>query len=371
MVLASRDASHDDDDQMSAHPILFIPGPVEVDDELRALMSAPLIGHRSQPAKDGFIRVCDGLKRLYRTEQHAFFENAAATALMEAGLRNLVRRRSLHVTCGAFSERWAKIATACGREPFVVEKAWGEAVTPDDVLQALAQAGPGIEAVCLTHCETSTGVLNPVGSIAAALRAAHPELLILVDAVTSVGGAALDFDGDGFDLAFAGTQKCLALPPGLVTFALSERAVARAATVDGRGFLIDFAAAPQRFAAGETPATPCVPLVFALERQLQRIADEGLEARWARHLALRDRTLAWGEAHGFRPFVAEGFRSPTVTTLCGEPSRIDAVVAAARAAGFVLGKGYGKLKDSTFRVGHMGDHSVARLEALLDAIRAA
>lgn len=350
------------------HPILFIPGPVEVDLELLEMMSMPLIGHRSQPAKDCFVNICEGLKQLYLTEQHAFFENAPATALMEAGIRNLVRRRTLHVTCGAFSERWGKIAAACGREPTIVQKAWGEAVTPADLERALDAAGEPFEAVCLTHSETSTGVLNPLAELAAVVRDKSPDTLILVDVVTSVGGAEVRFDDWGLDLAFAGTQKCLALPPGLVTYAVSERAVARAATIEGRGFLLDFAASPERFAKGETPATPCVPLAFALERQLERIEKEGLESRWARHLEMRDLTIAWGEEHGFPPFVAPAFRAPTVSTLTGDPERIDRVVTVAKAAGFTVGKGYGKLKQDTFRVGHMGDHPVERVQELLDVI---
>jgi aspartate aminotransferase-like enzyme len=355
----------------SPHPILFIPGPVEVDAELREIMAMPLIGHRQQAAKDCFVAVCERLRRLYLTAQHAFFENAPATALMEAGLRNLVRRRTLHVTCGAFSERWGKIAKLCGREPVVVEKAWGEAVEPADLARAIEAADEPFEAVCLTHSETSTGVLNPLRELAATVRELSPETLILVDAVTSVGGAELRFDDWGLDLAFAGTQKCLALPPGLVTYAVSERAVERAAGIEGRGFLIDFAASPARFATGETPATPCVPLAFALRRQLERIEAEGLDARWRRHLAMRDATLAFGEAHGFPAFVEPRFRGPTITSLRGDPERIDAVIQRARAAGFTLGRGYGKLKQDTFRVGHMGDHPLARVEALLDAIAAA
>jgi hypothetical protein len=167
----------------------------------------------------------------------------------------------------------------------------------DDVAAALDAADEPFEAICLTHSETSTGVLNPIAELAAVVRARSPDTLILVDAVTSVGGAALEFDAWGLDLAFAGTQKCLALPPGLVTYALSERAIERAAHVAGRGFLLDFAATPARFAKGESPATPCVPLVFALNRQLERIRDEGIENRWARHIAMRDLTLAFGAAH--------------------------------------------------------------------------
>jgi aspartate aminotransferase-like enzyme len=187
-----------------------------------------------------------------------------------------------------------------------------------------------------------------------------------------VGGAELEFDAWGLDLAFAGTQKCLALPPGLVTYAVSERAIERAAQVPGRGFLLDFAATPARFAKGESPATPCVPLVLALNRQLERIREEGLENRWARHLAMRDRTLAFGAAHGFPAFVQHDHRSPTVTALTAAHSTdIDGVIERARAAGFSLGRGYGKLKEGTFRIGHMGDHPIERLEELLDAIRPA
>ncbi|MDA0374548.1 MAG: aminotransferase class V-fold PLP-dependent enzyme [Planctomycetota bacterium] len=354
------------------HPILFIPGPVEVDAELRAILATPAIGHRQREAKDAFILACGGLRELYRTEQHAFFENAPATALMEAGIRNLVHKRSLHMTCGAFSERWAKIATACGREPVVVARAWGEAILPEHVAEALEAADEPYEAICLTHSETSTGVLNPIGEIAATVREHSPDTLILVDAVTSVAGAELAFDEWGLDLAFAGTQKCLALPPGLVTYALSERAVQRSHEVPGRGFLLDFAATPARFATGESPATPCVPLVFALNRQLERIRTEGLEARWSRHTAMRDLTLRFGAENGFPPFVEHEHRSPTVTALrAADSSAVDGVIERARAAGFSLGRGYGKLKQDTFRIGHMGDHPIERVEALLDAIRPA
>ena len=353
------------------HPILFIPGPVEVDEELRRIMAMPLVGHRSGPVKDLAVRVCERLKALYRTEAHAFFENAPATAVMEAALRNLVRQRSLHLTCGAFSERWHAIAAACGRSPEAIAVDWGRAHAPDALRTALRAAEEPFEAVCITHCETSPGVLAPVEDLARVVHDESPDTLVLVDAVTSVGGARLEFDAWGIDLAFAGTQKCLALPPGLVTFALSERAIAKAASVPGRGFLLDFTLAPARFAKGETPATPCVPLLYALDHQLERIERETLEGRWARHLALRDRSIAWGEAHGCPPFVEDPERrSPTVTTLCCEEPRLDALIAAAKAAGFTLGKGYGKLKATTFRIGHMGDHPPERLDALLRALSA-
>ncbi|MBK8976679.1 MAG: alanine--glyoxylate aminotransferase family protein [Planctomycetes bacterium] len=352
------------------HPILFIPGPVEVDAELREIMAMPLVGHRSAAVQDLTIRVCAKLREFYcAPSQHAFFENAPGTALMEAAIRNLVVRRSLHLVAGAFAERWVEVARSCGRQPVAIQAPWGTTVTADEVRAHLRAVREPYEAVCVTHSETSTGALHDIAGIARAVRDESPGTLVLVDAVTSVGGAELRFDAWGIDLAFAGTQKCLALPPGLVTFAISQRALHKAATVEGRGFLLDLAACPERFAAGKPPATPCVPLVFALDRQLDRIATETLEARWARHRAMRSHTIAWAEANGFEPFVAiAGERSPTVSTLRASGARLDGVIDRAKAAGFTVGKGYGSLKSECFRIGHMGDHPVERLDALLAAI---
>ena len=224
----------------SDSPLLFIPGPVEVDRELRDIMSMPLIGHRSKPFVAEVTAVCDKLKALYLTSAYALFENCPATALMEAGVRNLVARRVLHLTCGAFSERWLKISRACGREAEAVAVDWGQPSTPDDLRRALLENGP-FDAVAITHNETSTGVINPLAELAATVREIAPDTLIMVDAVTSVGGAELRFDDWGLDLAFAGTQKCLALPPGLCVYAVSERAMAIAREMPGRGYLLDFA----------------------------------------------------------------------------------------------------------------------------------
>ena len=350
-----------------AHPILFIPGPVEVDAELREVMAMPLVGHRSQGFLAEVQAILPKLRRLFRTGAHVLFENVPATGLMEASIRNLVDERVLHCTNGAFSERWAKISAACGRQADTLAVEWGQGITPD-ALRARLRGGPAYEAVTITHCETSTGVLNPLRELAAVVREVQPDALVLADVVTSLAGAELEFDAWGIDCAFAGTQKCLALPPGLTVWALSERAMAKARTVAGRGFLLDFPRAAESLAKGETLATPCVPLVFALSRQLDRIERETLPARWQRHPALRDATLAWCSEHGFAPFVADGWRSPTVTTVDASGRSVKDLIARAKAAGFTLGNGYGKLKDRTFRIGHMGDHPLPRLQAFLAAL---
>lgn len=352
---------------MSGHPILFIPGPVEVEAELRAIMSTPLVGHRSADFMRLTTAVSRQLQHLFLSEGPGFFDNCPATALMEAGIRNLVARRVLHLTCGAFGERWVKISRLCGRDPEVIAADWGQPSCVETLATRLRNSEP-FEAVCITHCETSTGLINPLAQLAATISEISPQSLILVDAVTSLGGAELRCADWGIDLAFAGTQKCLALPPGLTVYAVSARAIERARSMPGRGFLLDFAAAPERFTKGATPATPCVPLVMALNHQLERIAEEGLDARWQRHIAMRTCTEQWAERMGFQMFISADRRSPTVSALRYSGRDPDDLIGKAKAAGFVLAKGYGMLKAETFRIGHMGDHTVSRLTSLLEAL---
>lgn len=357
---------------MGDHPVLFIPGPTEVEAELREIMAMPLLGHRDPKFVATVQDVCGKLRALYLTEQHAAFETSPATALMEAAIRNLVPRtgRTLHLVGGAFGKRWHGISGLCGRRAEAIEVALGQAHDPS-ALRARLEAGDPVDAVVITHNETSTGVLQPLAELAAVARESSPEALILVDAVTSLAGAELRFDDWGLDFAFAGTQKCLALPPGLATYAVSERALARAADVEERGFLLDLPRAVQDTNAGKTLATPCVPLVYALSRQLDRIAEETLQGRWQRHLALRDTTLEWAAGAGFVPFVTDAAaRSPTVSCLDARGADVDALASRAAAAGFKLDKGYGDLKGKAFRIGHMGDHRQQTLERLLGSLTA-
>jgi aspartate aminotransferase-like enzyme len=359
---------------MAAHPILFLPGPTEVVDELRQVMARPLVGHRSSAFVATVVDVCQRLRALFLTTQPAAFETCPATALMEAGIRNLVRPggRTLHLAAGAFGERWQQIATSCGRQatPFVVPL--GHAHEPAAVharLRAQVRADGPVDAVCITHNETATGVIEPLRDLAQAIRDAAPDALVLVDAVTSLAGAELRFDDWGLDFAFAGTQKCLALPPGLTVYAASERARQRAATIPDRGFLLDLPRALAETSDGKTLATPCVPLVWALQHQLVRVAGEGLERRWARHTALRDRTLTWAASKGFAPFVAAAAaRSPSVSCIDARGGDVAALAQRATDAGFRIDQGYGPLRGKAFRIGHMGDHDEAGLQRLLAAL---
>lgn len=352
------------------HPVLFIPGPTEVDEELRQIMSMPLLGHRDPKFVATVADVCARLKPLFLTTQNAAFETCPGTALMEASIRNLVPRggRTLHLVGGAFGQRWHKVSRSCGRDAEAMEVPLGEAHQPDALRQRLQQ-GPAPAAVCVTHNETSTGVIQPLQQLAAVVHEHAPDALVLVDVVTSLAGAELRFDDWGLDFAFAGTQKCLALPPGLGVYAVSDRALQRAEGVEERGFLFDLVKAVPDVTSGKPTATPCVPLVYALQRQLERIGDEGLDQRWQRHLGMQARALAWAEARGFRPFVQDpAARSPTISCIDANGDDVDALAKAALEAGFKMDKGYGDLKGKAFRIGHMGDHDLARLDELLAAL---
>ena len=310
---------------MTDHPILFIPGPVEVVEELRSIMSRPLIGHRHPDFVALVPVVCSKLGELFHASC-ALFENCPATMLMEAAVRNLVSPQGLvlHLTAGAFGERWAQISQACGRSVETLEVPWGSTHDPADLRDRLITAPP-FEAVMITHNETSTGAIEPLAELAAAVHEVSPETLVLVDAVSSLAGAELRLDDWQLDLALAGTQKCLALPPGLTVYALSKRALKIAESVEGRGYLLDFPRARDAMAKGLAPATPCVPLVFALSAQLDRIAAEGLAARWQRHIDMRQLTLDWARARGFSPFVTNvSRRSPTVSCLSGRAGKTGA-----------------------------------------------
>lgn len=355
---------------MGEHPVLFIPGPTEVLQELREILARPLCGHRSQAFVETVKSTCTALQGLFRTSGPAAFETCPATALMEAAIRNLVPRggATLHLTCGAFGERWAVIADACGRKPHRLEAPWGSAHDPAALRERLLTSPP-YEAVCITHNETSTGVIEPLRELAAVVREISPETLVLADVVTSLAGAPLEFEAWGLDCAFAGTQKCLALAPGLTVYAVSQRALERARRVPERGMLFDFVQAVPETMAGKTLATPCIPLVFALAAQLERIRKETLEARWRRHVAMQHETFAWAQQWGFAPYVADpAVRSPTVSSLQASGRDVEAMARSARERGFQLDRGYGNLRDKTFRIGHMGDHTVDGLRRLLRAI---
>ena len=216
---------------------LWIPGPTEVAPEVLELMARPPIGHRGPAIQELVGAIEPGLRALFGTRE-VFAATCSGTTVMEMGLRNLVGKRALVLACGAFGKRWHAIAQANGIDSELVLLDPGEGLTPELARKKLS--GLGYDAVCLTQNETSTGVFNPIPDIVKTIREVEPEACVLVDAVSSLSAVELDFDAVGADLWLAGVQKAIALPPGLAVYALSERAIARAETVENRGWATDF-----------------------------------------------------------------------------------------------------------------------------------
>ena len=350
----------------------FLPGPTEVLPEVLEAQNRAMIGHRGVGIKALMEKLQAGLKDVFRTERIVFLSSSSATGLMEAAARNGVRGRALSLVNGAFSQRFADIVEACGFEAERMEVPWGAVHDPQAVRDRLRKGG--IDAITVVHSETSTGALNPIDEIAAVARE-FDDIVLLVDSVTGVGGAEVWSDRWGLDFVLTGSQKALALPPGLAFGVASERMMARASTAKKKGIYFDLLQFQKHQEKMMTPNTPALSVMYALEVQLQRIARETMEGRWKRHARMLDTTVRWvDEMRGSRGvdvsvLAPAGRRSPTVTAVTmpeGRPA--PAVVAAMKDRGVVIGRGYGKLKETSFRIGHMGDHTVAELEAVLDGL---
>lgn len=351
------------------HVTLYLPGPTEVRREILEAQGRWMIGHRMPECAELVASVEPGLQEVFLTRARVLISASSGTGLWEAASRNCVRERVLHCVNGAFSARWADVSAMNGKAVEVLETPPGTAIRPEMVAERLA--GGGFDAVALAHNETATGVANPLREIAAAVRAAPggDDIMILVDAVSSWSGVELRFDDWDLDVALTSSQKAFALPPGLAFAAVSDRAMERARSVPNRGYYFDFVTLDASLAKHQTPATPAISLLFAADVQLRSILAEGIEARWQRHLDMRDATLAWAEEHDIPCFAEDGYRSPTVTCLDNAAGiDIGALNAYLRTRGMILSNGYGELKGRTFRIGHMGEHDVASISRLTRAI---
>ena len=345
---------------------LFLPGPTEVPEEVLEAQARRLIGHRSQDIQELLGSIQPRLREVFRTGHRVYVSTSSATGLFEAAARCAIARRALCCVNGAFSARWAEVVAANGKPHDVLEVEWGEPITAELVDEALERGA--YDAVTVVHNETSTGVTSPVGEIAAVVRARDPEILLLVDTVSSLGGIDVRTDEWGLDVCLTGGQKCLALPPGLAFAAVSDRTLDRARTVRDRGWYFDFLVFETYLARDQTPSTPAITLLYALDRQLDRIRAEGLEARFARHAAMAARIQAWA-LNRFDVLARDGYRSHSVTAVRNTLG-IDVAELNRHLARYdmQIANGYGKLREVTFRIGHMGDHTLDDMLVLTAAI---
>ncbi len=346
------------------HIKLFIPGPVEISEKTYRAMTRPMIGHRSGDFKKLYAGIQPRLQTLFGTKQPVFISTSSAWGVMEGAIRNLVGKKVLNCMCGAFSDKWFDVSKRCGKEAEALKVEWGQPILPEQVDAALAKGG--FDVVTLIHNETSTGVRNPLKEIAEVVRK-YPDVLLVVDTVSSFSTEAIPMDELGIDVLLTGSQKALALPPGMALFSVSERAFERAATINDRGYYFDFIEFKKNQEQDMTPSTPVIPHIYALESKLDDIFAEGPEARYARHAKLNGIVHEWVKARGFEFFAAEGYRSVSLT--CVKNNReIDVAEWIKRLREkyhCVIDGGYGKIKGATFRISNMGDETEETITELL------
>ncbi|MBI5029451.1 MAG: alanine--glyoxylate aminotransferase family protein [Chloroflexi bacterium] len=350
------------------HKKLFIPGPVEVNAEVLQKFSTPMIGHRTQEYFDLHARVRHQLQQLLFTHDKVFLSTSSGTGVMEGCVRNCVSEHVLNLVCGEFGERWHEIAKLNGKSADALRVDLGKAIRPELVRNALSSKR--YDAVTLTHNETSTGVMNPLAEIGAVMKE-FPDIIFMVDAVSSMGGAKILVDEWGIDVCLASTQKGFGLPPGFAVFSVSDKALRKAAMVPNRGYYFDFLTFNEYDAKNQTPTTPSLPHIFALDYQLNRWLAEGLERRFARHQQMARVCRQWAIDCGFALFAEPGYESVTLTTVKNTRNiRVGALNTELGKRGYMISAGYGKLKDQTFRIAHTGDITQDDLKELLGVIDA-
>jgi aspartate aminotransferase-like enzyme len=350
-----------------AHKKLFIPGPTEVHPDVLKAMSTPMIGHRGSEYSELQKRLTEKIQALAGTKNPVLFSASSGTGLMEGAIRCSTQRRAIVFSVGTFGNRWKELADGNGVPADKHEAEWGTGITPEVVEEYLASGK--YDCATLTHSETSTGVMNDLEALAPVFRA-HPEVVWCVDCVSSFAGVRVDVDRLGIDIMVTSSQKCLALPPGLSLCTFSPKAEERAKGVKYRGYYFDLLQLLSfiREKNFQYPSTMSIPHLFALDLQMERIAKEGIENRYRRHRDMAARVQGWAKKH-FALYPAERWASTTVS--CIRNTRGISVADLNKELGkrnLNLSNGYGKLKEQTFRIAHMGDLSMADIDELLGAV---
>ncbi|MCP4848188.1 MAG: alanine--glyoxylate aminotransferase family protein [Verrucomicrobiaceae bacterium] len=326
-----------------------------------------MIGHRSSDFADLYQQAHPHLQSLFGTKRPVYLSTSSAWGVMEASIRNLTAKKVLNCCGGAFSDKWLDVSLRCGKSAEALQVDWGRPIDPVALEEKISTGE--FDVVTVVHNETSTGVQNPLTEIAGVLKK-FPEVLLVVDTVSSFSAVPLCVDELEIDVLLTGSQKALALPPGLSLFTVSEKALARAAEIKDRGYYFDFLEFEKNAQKFMTPSTPCISLIHGLVWKLKQIHDEGPIERFSRHEKLNSMVHQWVESHGFEHFAPDGFRSKTLTCVSNNLDiDIPAWISEMRKRhSLIINGGYGKIKGKTFRISNMGDETEESISAMLNAL---
>ncbi|MCA9501815.1 MAG: aminotransferase class V-fold PLP-dependent enzyme [Myxococcales bacterium] len=358
--------------------LLLGPGPSNAHESVLRAMSLPLLGHLDPAFIALLDRVKDGLRTVFGTRNAMTLPlSATGSAGMEAALVNLLEPGEPVVigVNGVFGGRMAEVARRAGAQVTKVEAEWGTILEPGRMIEAIRTVRPRV--VAFVHAETSTGVCQPVEEIAAAAREA--DAMVVLDCVTSLAGRPVELDAWGVDAAYSGTQKCLSCPPGLSPVSFSDRAIARvkARSTPVQSWFLDLSLLAGYYEGEKRVYHHTAPItaIYGLAAGLDRVLDEVLPARFARHAAAGERLVAGLEAAGFTPLVAPAHRLPMLTSVL-LPERVQkAGEASVRTRlleehGIEVGAGLGPLAGRIWRIGLMGENARPEIvDRLLAALR--
>ncbi len=356
------------------HVNLRIPGPTPLPDEVREASARQMVNHRGPEFRELIGRVTERLQRAFATANDVLILTSSGTGGLEALVVNHLSPGDpvLAVSIGAFGDRFASIARTYGAEVTKLDVEWGRAAEPGQVaeaLRAMAAAGRPARAVLITHNETSTGIENPLAALATAVHQTSPDTLLLIDAISGLGAVPFETDGWGLDVVATGSQKSWMSPPGLAMVSVSERAWAANARATMPRFYFDLARARKSFEKGETPWTPAVGVVFALDRALEMLEQEGYGNVFARHADCARAARAGLSALGYRLFADPDHASCTVTSAY-LPDGVDwpTLNGRLRADGLIVAGGQDRLAGRIMRIGHLGRVDVDDIVAAIEVI---
>lgn len=336
------------------YPKLFIPGPTHVSKDILNSISQNQIGHRTPEMSELIKEIKSGIQDVLYTKNKILLTSNPATALWEMGTINSVSKGVLHGVNGAFSSKWAKISDKCNFNTSVIDYRWGEGIKVDDVDKLLSTGK--FDTFAMVHNETSTGVMSNISDISELLKTKYPDIIWLVDAVSSMAGIKIEVDKLGIDFIFSSTQKAWGLPAGFSICAVSEKMYKKSNLISNKGYYFDLMTYEKSYKKDQTPTTPSIPHLFGLQYVLKKIKKEGLENRWNRHINMANNTRDWAKEHNQKIFPEKGCESYTLTCIKNEQSwNVNKLNDMLLSDGFRMDRGYGDLRGKAFRIAHMGN----------------
>lgn len=357
-------------DMVYKKQLIMLPGPTNVPERVMNAMTKPIINHRGPEFRELYDSLLKKLRYAFQTKNDVFILTSSGTGGVECAISNMISPGDKVVVPvnGVFSQRLKEKIKTFGGSPIEIPVKWGEAATPEQI--ADAAEGRDVKAIAVVYNETSTGVtarvLNKIGNIAE-----EHDALYIVDAISILGGDELLVDKWGIDICIAGSQKCLACPPGLALISISDRAWEVIRQTKSKAYYFNLLKILEFHKRKETPFTPALTLWYALDEALTMLEEEGLEKRIKRHEECARAFYDAIREVGLELFADEHWLSNTVIAVKNPPGITDEEIRnlMREKHGVVIAGGMGRLKGTMFRIGSMGTITRREVAATVQALR--